>query len=43
MTIQHKKYPSRIARRAEQGARPEIPLQVTVEKLITEKKKEKIK
>ena len=43
MTIQHNNYPSRIARRAEQGARPAIPPQVEVEKLITEKEKEKRK
>ena len=40
MTIQHNNYLSRIARREEQGARPAIPPQVAVEKLITEKKKE---
>ena len=41
MTIQHNNYISRIARRAEQGARHAIPPQVAVEKLITEKKKKK--
>ena len=40
MTIQHKNYLSRIARRVEQGALPAIPPHVAVEKLITEKKKE---
>ena len=40
MTIQHNNYLSRIAPRAEQGARPALPPQVAVEKLITEKKKE---
>ena len=40
MTIQHNNYISRIARRAEQGARPALLPQVAVEKLITEKKKE---
>ena len=41
MIIQHNNYLSCIARRAEQGARPEIPPQVVVEKLLTEKKKKK--
>ena len=36
-------YPSRFDRRAEQGARPAIPPQVAVEKLITEKENEKEK
>ena len=43
MTIQHNNYLSRIARRAEQGARPAIPPQVAVENVITVQKKKKKK